>query len=129
MADSIATAVTAADNPFFAPWSTPFEIPPFERIEPDHFRPAFDRALETHDAEIAVIAAEGAPPTFENTVEATERSGRDLRQVSAVFFNLAGSHSNDAIQSIEREMAPLLARHRSAIYMNEALYGRFAALF
>jgi peptidyl-dipeptidase Dcp len=129
MADSIATAVTAADNPFFAPWSTPFEIPPFERIEPDHFRPAFDRALETHDGEIAVIAADGAAPTFENTVDAMERSGRDLRRVSAVFFNLAGSHTNDAIQSIEREMAPLLARHRSAIYMNEALYGRFAALF
>jgi peptidyl-dipeptidase Dcp len=128
MTDSVATAV-AAENPFFVPWSAPFEIPPFERIAPDHFRPAFDRALATHDAEIAAIADDGSPPSFKNTVDAMERSGRDLRRVSAVFFNLAGSHTNDAIQAIEREMAPLLARHRSAIYMNEALYGRFAALF
>ena len=102
---------TATDNPFFAPWSTPFEIPPFERIEPDHFRPAFDRALATHEAEIAAIAADSSQPSFENTVEAMEWSGRDLRRVSAVFFNLAGSHTNEAIQAIERELAPRLARH------------------
>jgi peptidyl-dipeptidase Dcp len=129
MTDSTAAAVTAADNPFFASWATPFELPPFERIEADHFRPAFDRALEKHGAEIAAIASEGSQPTFENTVDAMERSGRDLRQVSAVFFNLAGSHTNDALQAIEREMAPRLARHRSAIFLNEALYGRFATLF
>jgi peptidyl-dipeptidase Dcp len=129
MADDITMAATGADNPFFARWSTPFEIPPFERIEPDHFRPAFDRALGKHKAEIAAIAENGSVPSFMNTVEAMERSGRDLRQVSAVFFNLAGSHTNDAIQAVEREMAPLLARHRSAIYMNAALYARFAALF
>ncbi|HZB37126.1 MAG TPA: M3 family metallopeptidase [Beijerinckiaceae bacterium] len=126
MADGVAAD---SANPFFAPWSTPFELPPFERIAPDHFRPAFDRALAAHKAEIAAIAEDSAAPTFANTVDRMERSGRELRRVSAVFFNLAGSHTNDALQAIEREMSPLLARHRSAIFMNQALYARFAALF
>ena len=67
MADGVAAD---SANPFFAPWSTPFELPPFERIAPDHFRPAFDRALAAHKAEIAAIAEDGAAPTFANTVDA-----------------------------------------------------------
>jgi peptidyl-dipeptidase Dcp len=116
-------------NPLLASWTTPFGLPPFEAIEPEHFRAAFDRAMETHRAEIEGIAAEKAEPSFENTIAALETSGRDLRRTSAVFFNLSGSHTNDALQAIEREMAPRLARHRSAIMMNAALYARVAALF
>ena len=122
-------ASTAPANPFFTPWTTPFGLPPFERIAPEHYRPAFDRALEAHIGEIEAIAGDAAAPSFANTVEAMERSGRELRRVAAVFFNLAGSDSNDALQAIEREIAPRLSRHRSAIYMNEALYRRVAALF
>ena len=122
-------ASTAPANPFFAPWTTPFGLPPFERIAPEHYRPAFDRALEAHIGEIEAIAGDAAAPSFANTVEAMERGGRELRRVSAVFFNLAGSDSTDALQAIEREIAPRLSRHRSAIYMNAALYRRVAALF
>jgi len=122
-------APTAPANPFFAPWATPFGLPPFERIAPEHYRPAFDRALEAHIGEIEAIAGDAATPSFANTVVAMERGGRELRRVAAVFFNLAGSDSNDALQAIEREIAPRLSRHRSAIYMNEALYRRVAALF
>ncbi|HEX8665374.1 MAG TPA: M3 family metallopeptidase [Beijerinckiaceae bacterium] len=130
MTDAITTApADTAENPFDAPWNTPFELPPFDRVQPEHFRPAFDRALKAHMAEIEAIAADPSEPTFGNTVEAMERSGRDLRRVSAVFFNLAGSHTNDALQAIEREIAPRLSRHRSRIYMDEALYRRVAALY
>ena len=122
-------ASTAPANPFLAPWTTPFELPPFERIAPEHYRPAFDRALEAHIGEIEAIAGDAAAPTFANTIEALERSGRELRRVAAVFFNLAGSDTNDAMQAIEREIAPRLRRHRSAIYMNAALFRRVAALF
>ncbi|HVL71787.1 MAG TPA: peptidase M3, partial [Beijerinckiaceae bacterium] len=94
---------------FFEAWGTPFGLPPFDRIGPADFGPAFDRALAEHEAEIAAIAGAGDAPTFDNTVAAMEKAGHPLRRVSAVFFNLAGAHTSDAIQAIEREMAPRLA--------------------
>ena len=116
-------------NPLFGTWTTPFETPPFERLAPEHFRPAFDRALAQQRAEIAAIADGGDIPSFDNTLGALERSGRLLRRVGATFFNLAGAHTNDALQAIERELAPVLSKHRSDIFMNEALYRRVAALY
>ena len=117
-----------AENPLLEEWTTPFEAPPFSKITPEHFRPAFDTALAKHDAEIAVIADSDNEPTFANTVEALEMGGAALRRVSAVFFNLSGAHTNDALEAIERDVAPILAKHRSAIYQNEALFRRVAAL-
>jgi peptidyl-dipeptidase Dcp len=113
-----------ADHPFAGPWDTPFGLPPFDSVTPEHFRPAFESALEEQRREIEAIAGAAAEPTFENTIAALELSGRSLRRVSAVFFNLAGAHTNDAIQAIEREMAPRLTKHRNAIFMNAALSGR-----
>ena len=115
-------------NPLLEPWTGPFEAPPFDLLKPEHFRPAFDLALEEARAEIAAIAKNPAPPTFQNTIEALERSGRSLDKVSSVFFNLAGSDANDALEAIERDMAPLLSRHRSETFLNEALFSRVAAL-
>jgi peptidyl-dipeptidase Dcp len=112
------------DNPLLQEWNTPFAIPPFSDILPEHFRPAFDLALAGQRAEIDAIAESAAAPDFDNTIAALERSGRRLSRVGAVFFNLAGSHTNDALQAIEREIAPRLAQHRSAIYLNEALFRR-----
>jgi peptidyl-dipeptidase Dcp len=116
-------------NPLFGTWTTPFETPPFERLAPEHFRPAFDRALAQQRTEIAAIADAGDTPSFDNTLGALERSGRLLRRVGATFFNLTGAHTNDALQAIERELAPALSKHRSDIFMNEALYRRVAALY
>jgi peptidyl-dipeptidase Dcp len=115
-------------NPLLEPWSGPFEAPPFDRFEPRQFRPAFDAALEQARAEIDAVAADPAAPTFANTIEALERSGRSLDKVAGVFFNLAGAHTNDELQAIEREIAPKLARHRSETYLNEALFKRIDAL-
>ena len=58
------------ENPFFETWTTPFGLPPFDRIRPEHFPPAFDRAMAEHDAEIAAITGSAAAPTFANTIEA-----------------------------------------------------------
>src|SRR5258708_6090128 len=106
-------------NPFFEAWTAPFGAPPFERILPEHFRAAYARALDEHRSEIAAIAGGGEPPSFENTLVALEESGRLLTRVELVFSNLASSHTNDALQEIEREMAPVLARHWNEIYLNE----------
>src|SRR3954467_7793619 len=131
MTDAAAAMTPELDpgNPFLRDWETPFGAPPFEEIAPEHYLPAFDHALAAHRAEIEAIAGLTEEPSFDNTIAALELAGRELRRVSAVFFNLAGSDTNDALQAIEREIAPRLARHRSAIYMNEALYRRVAALF
>jgi peptidyl-dipeptidase Dcp len=118
----------ASANPLLSEWTTPFGIPPFDTIEPSHYRPAFDAALAEQRAAIDAIAGDGAEPTFDNTVAALETSGGRLKRVSAVFYNLTGSHTNEALQAIEREMAPVLAKHRNAIFMNAALFRRVDAL-
>jgi peptidyl-dipeptidase Dcp len=115
-------------NPLLAEWNTPLRLPPFEAITPDHYHPAFETALANQRREVDSIAANETAPTFDNTIAALERSGRELKRVGAVFFNLAGSHTNDALQAIERDIAPVLAKHRSAIFMNEALFRRVDGL-
>jgi peptidyl-dipeptidase Dcp len=122
------TNPNATENPLLASWSGPFEAPPFDRIEPGHFRPAFDAALIDARREIDAVAANPEPPTFANTIEALERSGRGLDRVAGVFFNLAGAATNDELQAIEREIAPVLARHRNETYLNEVLFNRIDAL-
>jgi peptidyl-dipeptidase Dcp len=116
------------DNPLLSPWNGPFAAPPFELIRPEHFMPAFDIALAETRAEIAAIAGDPQKPSFANTIEALERSGRTLDRVAAVFFNLSGADSNDALETIERDIAPILSRASSEIYLNAALFARIAAL-
>ncbi len=116
-------------NPLLSDWTGPFGLPPLPAIKPEHFRPAFDRALAAHRAEIDAIAANPAAPSFDNTIVALERSGRDLDRVSNVFFVLAGADTGDAIEAIERDVSPLLARHSNALYLDRALYARIAELY
>jgi peptidyl-dipeptidase Dcp len=122
-------SASEAQNPLLATRSGAFELPPFAAIEPKHFRPAFDQALAAHRAEIDVIAANPAAPSFENTIAALEKSGRELENVANVFFVLAGANTSDAIEAVERDVSPLLARHNNALYLNRALYARVAALY
>ena len=118
-----------AANPLLARWSTPFGLPPFARIAPEHFRPAFAAALKAHKAEIAQIARQTARPSFANTIAALEKSGRLYDKVGGVFYNLAAADTNDELQAIEREMAPLLAAHQSAIMLNGRLFARIDDLY
>jgi peptidyl-dipeptidase Dcp len=119
----------AADrNPLLARWTTPFEMPPFDRIRTEHFLPAFDRAFADNRKEIAAIAGAKAAPTFANTIDKLELSGEALDKVSAVFYNLSSTDSTLEIQAIEREIAPRFAKHSMAIYQNRALFRRVDAL-
>lgn len=115
-------------NPFFETWATPFGVPPFDRIEPEHFPPAFDRGMEEQLAEVDAITASSETPTFANTVEALERSGRLLSRVSGVFFNLNSSHTNDSLEDIARTYAPRLSQHHSRISLNPTLFQRISDL-
>jgi peptidyl-dipeptidase Dcp len=122
------SAAEAADNPLLEEWAGPFGVPAFDRIRPDHFREAFARAFAAHTAEVAAIAGNTAAPSFANTVAALEASGEALTRTSDVFNLLAGAHTDDAILAIERELAPLKAKHWDAILMDAALFGRIDGL-
>ncbi|MEJ0078650.1 MAG: M3 family metallopeptidase [Alphaproteobacteria bacterium] len=116
------------NNPLLADWTAPFAVPPLAAIRPEHFPPAFEQALAAHRVEVDAVAGDRAEPDFDNTVAALERSGRLLARVSNVFYVLAGAHTSEPIQAIERDMAPKLARHWNEIHLNEALFGRIDSL-
>ena len=126
--ESAVTDSASTDNPFFAPWTTPFGVAPFADIAPEHFMPAFDRGMAEHKAEIAAIVADPAPADFDNTIKPLERAGRLLSRTGRVFWNLAGAHTSPALQAIEREISPLLARHYQAIAMDAGLFARVEAV-
>lgn len=115
-------------NPLLTPWETPFGAPPFAAIEVAHFAPAFETALAEHRREIAAIRDEAAEPSFENTIAALERAGRVLDRVSGVFFNLTGADTNEALKAVERDLSPVLSRHASAMYLDDALFRRIDGL-
>ena len=110
------------ENPFFEHWTTPFGMPPFDRIRPEHFPPAFDRGMQEQIAETAAIAGSATPPSFADTIEALERSGRLLERVSRVFFNLDASNTDDALEAIARDYAPRLAQHQMRIALDPDLF-------
>jgi peptidyl-dipeptidase Dcp len=124
-----AAAANGGGNPFFEAWTGPFGVPPFARMRPEHFEPAYQRAFAEHLAEVAAIAGDPASPSFENTIVALENSGRALQRVDDIFGHLVGTDSNDALLAIERDMSPRVAAHWSTVRMNEALFGRIDALF
>ena len=117
------------DNPFFSEFGTPFGVPPFDRIKPEHFMPAFERGMAEQKKEVEAITLNAEPPTFANTVEALERSGALLNKVSGVFNSLKSAHTNEQLQKIDKDLAPKLAQHGDDIAMNAALFARVKAVF
>ena len=113
-----------SSNPLLDTWATPYGLPPFALVNADHFMPAFATALAEQRNEIDTLAAATDAPTFANTLGAFDRSGRLLARVRELFFNLAAAETSPALQKVELEIAPLLAAHNSAIYMNAALFAR-----
>ena len=117
-----------SDNPLLQPWEG-IGLPPFDKIRPEDFRPAFDAAMAAQMEAVEAIARSPETPSFANTIVALETSGFDLERVAAVFFHLASADTNEALQAVEREIAPLLSRHGNAIYLNAALFKRIDALW
>jgi len=116
-------------NPFFTEYDTPFQVPPFDRIEEKHYLPAFRQGIQQSTEEIQAIATNPDAPTFANTIEAMERSGKQLTKVSNVFYNLVSAHTNDQMQAIAKEVAPMLSKHRDDILLNPELYARVKAVY
>ena len=116
-------------NPFFKEWDTPFGIPPFDQIKEEHYAPAFDKAFGEIDAAIEAIVENKDAATFNNTIEAFERTGSLLNKVGGVFFPLTSSDTTDELQVIEMQIAPRYAAHISRVFNNQDLFKRVKAVY
>ena len=124
-----ASEVSGHENPLLAEWHTEFKVPPFDLIESGHYLPAFREAMEMEQAEIDAIVDNPDPPTFENTIEALESSGKMLTRVSRVFGAVNGAHTNDTLQETARTLAPERAAHSTDIILNADLWERVRAVW
>ncbi|HUP64895.1 MAG TPA: M3 family metallopeptidase [Thermoanaerobaculia bacterium] len=121
---------SAAANPLLREWSGPYGgIPPFDQIEVAHFEPALEVAMAENLAEIDRIASNSAPPTFENTIEALERSGRTLDRVWTAYGIWSSTMASPEFQAVERTMEPKLAAFSDKITQNDKLFRRIEAVY
>jgi peptidyl-dipeptidase Dcp len=117
-------------NPLLGPWPGPFGgVPPFDQASVSLLKPALEAAMAAQLAETDAIAADPAPPDFDNTVAALERSGRAFNRVATIYGIYSGSLSTPEVQAVEREMAPKLAAFRDKIVQNEALFRRIEVVY
>ena len=123
------TSDMEAKNPFFEKYETPFNVPDFEQINNEHFIPAFRKGMEDQMKEIMAIVNNNEEPSFENTVVVLEESGVLLTNVSNTFYNLLSSLTNDTLQSIAKEVAPELSKHRDDILLNARLFSRIKIVY
>ncbi len=117
------------ENPFFKEYDTPFQTPPFNDIKESHFLPAFLEGMKQQQSEISAIVNSKENPTFKNTIESLESSGSLLTKVSSVFYNLNSANTNEEIQKIAKEIAPLLSKHNDDIYLNAELFQRIKSVY
>jgi peptidyl-dipeptidase Dcp len=117
-----------AANPFAAPSTLPFAFPPFDAVRHEHYRPAFEAGVAEQLAEIAAITADPEPPTFANTVEAFERTGRLLDRTMRVFYEMANSMADPQMQELEAELMPAYSAHTDAVLLDAALFERLDAV-
>lgn len=117
------------ENPLLGEFKTPYGVQPFDLIKTEHFVPAYLEAIKQNTEEIAAIVNNTDAPTFENTVEALEYSGKLLIRIEATFNNLNASLTGDEMQKVAQEVAPLLSKHRDDIALNAELFKRVKAVY
>ena len=119
----------SCENPFYCDWDTPFEVPPFDKIKIEHFKPAFLKGMEEEMAEVNAIISNTDEPTFDNTIRAMQFTGKLLQKVQRAWGPLSGANTNDSIQALQREMSPLFSRHSDDIALNEKLFERVKSVY
>lgn len=117
------------ENPFFSKFETPFEVPPFDKIDTSDFLPAFMEGIKLHNAEIEAIVSNTSPADFDNTILAFDKSGKLLTKVSKVFYNLNEAVTSKAMQQIARDLSPLMSKHSDDVALNEALFARIKTVY
>ena len=141
MTAGIAVALSACSSPekkseILAPgdillteFTTPFGVPPFDKIELDDYMPAFKEAIAQQQKEVDDIVGQTAAPDFENTIVALDQSGNLLRKVNAVFSGLNSANTNDEMQALSRELSPLLSKNSDDIRLNKDLFARVKTVY
>ncbi|HET8838348.1 MAG TPA: peptidyl-dipeptidase Dcp [Flavobacteriaceae bacterium] len=119
----------SSENPFYSPSALPLHAPDFSKIKTDDFRPAIVEGMKAQLEEIIKIANSPEEPTFENTVVALEKSGRLLDRTTNVFYLLTGANTNPELQQLQEEIAPKMAAHADAIYLNPKLFERIKTIY
>lgn len=116
-------------NPFLSEYNTPFQVPPFDLIQTEHYKPAFLQGMEEQQKEVEAIVNNPEPATFENTIAALDQSGALLRKVSPVFYGLKSANTNDELDALSRELSPLMSKHSDDINLNPQLFARVKAVY
>ncbi len=122
-------AIPQATGPFAHPSTLPFHAPDFTKIKDSDFKPSFEQAMAIQDAEVAAIDANPAPPTFQNTIVAYEKTGRMLGRVQAVFSALTSADTNDTLDAIDAEESPRLSAHFDRINLDPKLFARVKSVY
>jgi peptidyl-dipeptidase Dcp len=117
------------NNPFFAEYSTPFGVPPFNEIKIGHYKPAIEKGIEEQAREIEAITANEEAPSFDNTIRALDQSGKLLNKATIVFSGQNSANTNEEMEALSREISPLLSQHRDNISLNAELFARVKALY
>ncbi|MCX6286148.1 MAG: M3 family metallopeptidase [Bacteroidetes bacterium] len=126
---STVSAPPENSNPFLVEWTTPFGVPPFDKIQNTHFMPAFESGMIEQNQEIEAIVGNPKPATFGNTLAALDRSGQLLEKVSSVFFGLNSANTNPEMQGLAKKLSPLLSKHNDDINLNPLLFERVKAVY
>ena len=116
-------------NPLLESFNTPFQTPPFNKIKNSHYMPAFMEGIKQHNLEIEAIVKNTEPANFENTIEALDRTGTLLSRVSSIFYNLNSANTDDELQKIAREIAPVLSKHYDDILLNNKLFQKIKSVY
>ncbi|MGM0551058.1 MAG: M3 family metallopeptidase [Bacteroidota bacterium] len=119
----------SGDNPLLGDYNTPFEVPPFEQIQPEHYMPAFEKGMKEQKNNIEALVSSSEAPTFENTIEAYIYSGELLDRVASVFYSATSATTNDQIQAISEDLSPLMSAHSDEISLNPELFARIKAVY
>lgn len=128
IAATVVASIVQNENPFVLEWNTPHQTPPFDKIRPEHYTPAFEFGIEQAKADVEDIKNNPEEPTFQNTIVALDRTGKVLNKVAGVFFNLLECDSTDEMQAIANEVQPMLTMYSNSVYLDEALFARVKAV-
>jgi peptidyl-dipeptidase Dcp len=120
---------TMRENPFLAEYQTPFQVPPFDKIDTTDYVPAFEEGIKQENEDIDKIVNNTAPADFNNTILAYDRAGKLLTKVSKVFYNINSANTDDQMQAIARHIDPVMSQHRDDIYLNEKLFQRIKVVY
>ena len=125
----ISVEKTMNENPLLQDWNTPYQTPPFSKIQEAHYLPAIKSAIEMAKKEIINIAENPTPPTFENTIVALENSGLKLKRIQSVFYNMLSCNSTPKLQEIAEKISPLTTEYSNAIFHNRNLFQRIEKIY